>query len=471
MTLYFHKKSNQDLALPRNIDWAFTSGKDFGEECTLPKDLSINGHFVQYGIYHKAFYGEDVLKTLIIPSSIRYIGVEAFSRSSISSIRFHANYPPVIASSAFNNCSTELKIEIPLGAKANFYTQDWIIACGGEDKWQEMIIEGDYKITTTELEPLYCFDTANDITITITGDEIEKVGLMPFLTWNEWIHDDISSDRLQISSNQMSFNNDIYKYWQPTLAQVLVIPEDQDNLSYDLGSKSYVWSFGLDQNMAGNQFYITNLDQLEQLNTIPLLNDMYEQWHEELSFIYPQITESIYIGFNLNNKDTWSKLASLKGDWGRMAWETVECLQIDIPNNANGLYIIIYEEAAGFQTSDGNIHTAISNKFHGLQFELLRPIDKILKSNSCYNTHQNGLYVNSPRIEALAFQSAHIDKLIIGPNVTYIAPNAFLNATIGSIEADSASLYKVLYDSSTQQDKLYAGTDTTNPIITSLIKN
>jgi hypothetical protein len=107
----------------------------------------MNNKVYQYGIYHNAFYGETDINELVIPASITYIGVKAFARSSIKSLKLLSNTPPQLADSAFSQCDADLIIYVPAGARNKYYMQNWILACGGEDNWEKMIQEGDYAIT------------------------------------------------------------------------------------------------------------------------------------------------------------------------------------------------------------------------------------------------------------------------------------------------------------------------------------
>lgn len=181
MKLIFNKKSDQDEALPSNLDWCLTSGENFSETCILPDNLVINGKSYQYGIYHNAFYGETNIEELVIPASIKYIGVEVFARSSIKIIKFWSNTPPQLAESAFAEHDKDLKIYVPAGTKQKYYTQNWILACGGEEQWQIMVQEGDYAITDNKvIKPLRLFGNSQVTEDNIQND-IAEFGLMPYI--------------------------------------------------------------------------------------------------------------------------------------------------------------------------------------------------------------------------------------------------------------------------------------------------
>lgn len=224
MKLIFNKKSNQDEALPSNLDWCLTSGENFSETCILPNNLVINNRAYQYGIYHNAFYGETNIEELVIPASIKYIGVEAFARSSIKVIKFWSNTPPQLAESAFAEHDKDLKIYVPAGTKQKYYTQNWILACGGEDQWQIMMQEGDYAITDNQIvKPLRLFGN-----IQVTEDNIEnnitEFGLMPYIGTEKLQQiniDNVQQQWLTIEDNERV-------YWGPDIYRNL------DEIEYNL---------------------------------------------------------------------------------------------------------------------------------------------------------------------------------------------------------------------------------------------
>lgn len=215
MKLIFNKKSNQDEALPSNLDWCLTSGENFSETCILPDKLIINDKSYQYGIYHNAFYGETNIEELVIPASIKYIGVEAFARSSIKVIKFWSNTPPQLADSAFAEHDKDLQIYVPAGTKKKYYTQNWILACGGEDQWQIMVQEGDYAITDNKvIKPLRLFGNSQ-VTEDNIQNNIAEFGLMPYIGTEQLSQINIDNDQQQLlkiqHSERVYWGSDMYR--------------------------------------------------------------------------------------------------------------------------------------------------------------------------------------------------------------------------------------------------------------------
>ena len=476
LNLRFIKKSNLNKGLPRKLDWYLTSTNEFNvsiaDDCKIVLPGNIEG-ISNYGIYNKAFYGAEHIKNLYIPSSVLYIGAEAFSRSSIQNIYMYTNEPPQIVNSAFDNMDEELIIYVPQHKKEAFHTIEWVVACGGEDLWQNMIREGDYTVSENEIEPLYCFDADNNIELNIAAN-ITKVGLMPFLTWDELAYKS-TEGALQVSEKGLFFKDEVYRYFNfKEISLTNLTVQYGERYMYDYNPPVYFWevdisSLKLDDEE--NTKVIIKINNLDKLSVDPLFLEEYQLAYKDPqgpgldAFTSMQYVESIYVSTTLNvaeNEsidDVWLKLATLTPAWeygdeltynsDSAEWKNVSDHQeLEITSSNAKLYIIVYEHAMAFESQYDNtgLQSKVTNKFAPLTFTIEPMVVELntnLKPNACYNNKFGTLKLNSKRIETLAFQKAQIEKLIIGPEVEYIAPHAFLNAIVKEADCSQSTDYYV----------------------------
>ena len=169
---------------PFEEEWYLTSC-DISEdeqselELTLPPLLTApDGSFYPYNIYNAAFWGSDKIKVLKLSSSTTSIGAYAFYRSNIQEFYLYSNIQEV-NSTAFENIEKEFKIYVPLGWKNRFANEAWYNALGGKEKWNDILLEGDYSISEGKIvPPLYrAGQLVKDMSVSA---EAEKIGLMPW---------------------------------------------------------------------------------------------------------------------------------------------------------------------------------------------------------------------------------------------------------------------------------------------------
>lgn len=209
--LIFYKKAANSI-LPDNLDWFLArcnlDNWEQSQNVVLPNYLIDNENNIQYyGIYNKAFYGEDKIKQLHIPKTISYIGASAFGRSSIKEIYFYSITPRMnLPADVFDNMDlNDFSIFVPPGSKQNYYISSWIEACGGAEMW-DMIFQEHDKISIPELRPLYLYGQTGISSITI-DENVDKVGLMTLLGTSQLTVNTANEGMFNNTIN-VQFNND-----------------------------------------------------------------------------------------------------------------------------------------------------------------------------------------------------------------------------------------------------------------------
>lgn len=218
--LIFYKKATNSI-LPDNLDWflARCNLDNYYEKqnVVLPDCLIDDENNIQYyGIYNKAFYGEDKIEQLHIPKTISYIGASAFGRSSIKEIYFYSITPRMnLPNDVFDNMDlNNFSIFVPRGSKPNYYIPSWIEACGGVEMWDIIVKEHD-DIGVSELRPLYLYGQKDISAITI-DESVNKVGLMTLLgtsrlTVNNGLFENTINVQFKDEDNTIFSNQALYR--------------------------------------------------------------------------------------------------------------------------------------------------------------------------------------------------------------------------------------------------------------------
>lgn len=134
-----------------------------------------------YGIFASAFYGNQNIKELEIPSTVFEIGKCAFERSNIQTIRIYSTFPPDILPNTFNGVKDNpgFKIEVPQGSLEFYKSSLWI---GSDENYPSINIEeGDFGVSFGEkISALVHFDDLGLYEENI-GDSIKEIGQMAYL--------------------------------------------------------------------------------------------------------------------------------------------------------------------------------------------------------------------------------------------------------------------------------------------------
>ena len=345
---------------------------------TLPKLVDATGGTVNYNIHECAFYGNDSIGELRIPSTISEVRSNAFKRSNIHTIYFLSEFPPTVYTDTFadlnvyNNASLSSVEKQQLIINCCKYLSEYYIPAfqgipqfnpADPDHSQIVLIETNEVIASdTEFPALY-----------LAGEQLERI----------------------------TFNAEVeYIGKMPALAAVVSVTKPDKNpnmVSVSVGDSEDGGS-----TLDGTSDGITANDNYKMTSTG-------KNYGASLG---PN-------GYDPVTEDLESHIISLRDDGNKGLLGLMPGSEMYFTNNAN---------------------RRCDNMGNSNVFGQYIKITEHINENAFFNQvlpatkSKPNLYIEAPTISPLAFQNAKIQNLVLNMNsIQAMAKNSFIKANIDSI--------------------------------------